>query len=213
MSTNKPTNKSKPTPTQARASRRERRHNRRRITRWLIGIAISLVAALLILGLFLPMLGNLGDTMSGVPEGPGEKFESQGTEHIEEKASHPPYNSIPATSGWHYSQPFAPVKWGIHKEFIPEEKRIHNLEHGGISVAYDPAKCDQKCINDLVLVVERAREENLKVLLSPYPNMDHAISLTAWTFLQVLDTFDKGTINKFITTHESSPNAPERFAN
>ena len=213
MSTNKPTNKSKPTPTQARASRRERRHNRRRVTRWLIGIAIGLVAALLILGLFLPMLGNLGDTMSGVPEGPGEKFESQGTEHIEEKASHPPYNSIPATSGWHYAQPFAPVKWGIHKEFIPEEKRIHNLEHGGISVAYDPPKCDQKCINDLVLVVERAREENLKVLLSPYPNMDHAISLTAWTFRQGLDTFDKGTINKFITTHESSPNAPERFAN
>ena len=89
MSTNKPTNKSKPTPTQARASRRERRQNRRRVTRWLIGIAIGLVAALLILGLFLPMLGNLGDTMSGVPEGPGEKFESQGTEHIEEKASHP----------------------------------------------------------------------------------------------------------------------------
>ena len=76
-----------------------------------------------------------------------------------------------------------------------------------------PAKCDQYCINDLVLVVERAREENLKVLLSPYPNMAHAISLTAWTFLQGLDTFDKGTINKFITTHESSPNAPERFAN
>ena len=213
MSTNKPTNKSKPTPTQARASRRERRQNRRRVTRWLIGIAIGLVAALLILGLFLPMLGNLGDTMSGVPEGPGEKFESQGTEHIEEKASHPPYNSIPATSGWHYAQPFAPVKWGIHKEFIPEEKRIHNLEHGGISVAYDLAKCDQKCINNLVLVVERARGENLKVLLSTYPNMNHAISLTARTFLQGLDTFDKGTINKFITTHESSPNAPERFAN
>ena len=61
--------------------------------------------------------------------------------------------------------------------------------------------------------MERAREENLKVLLSPYPNMDYAISLTAWNFLQGLDKFDKGKINKFITAHESSPNAPERFAN
>ena len=60
MSTQNP--KNKPTPTQARAARRERRQNRRKFTRVFIGLAISGVALLLILGLILPMLGNLGSS-------------------------------------------------------------------------------------------------------------------------------------------------------
>ena len=52
--------KNRLTPTQARAARRERRQNRRKFTRVLIGAGVGGVAILLILGLILPMLGDLG---------------------------------------------------------------------------------------------------------------------------------------------------------
>jgi hypothetical protein len=215
MSTQSPKNKS--TPTQARAARRERRQNRRKFTRVLIGLAIAGVALLLILGLILPMLGNLGTSSDKAPDGPGKQIESDGQDHIDEGSEHPPYRTVPAASGWHYSQPLAPVSWGIHTEYIPEEKRIHSLEHGGISIAYncaEPASDDCKqLVESLTSIVGRAREANLKVVMSPYPGMPNKIALTAWTFIDAFDEFDENRIKDFINAHESSPNAPERFAN
>ena len=91
------------------------------------------------------------------------------------------------------------------------------MEHGGISISYncaDPASDSCKQLTDsLTDIVNRAREANLKVLMSPYPGMPTTIALTAWTFLDAFDEFDKNRINDFIKAHESSPNAPERFAN
>ena len=215
MSTQSP--KNKPTPTQARAARRERRQNRRKFTRVFIGLAIAGVALLLILGLILPMLGNLGSSADKVPDGPGKEIESDGRVHIDEGSEHPSYRTVPAASGWHYPQPLAPVSWGIHTEYIPEEKRIHNLEHGGISKAYncaEPASDDcNQLVESLTSIVDRAREANLKVVMSPYPGMPTKIALTAWTFIDAFDEFDEDRIKEFIKAHESSPNAPERFSN
>ena len=120
-------NKNKLTASQARAARRERRQNRNKFKRWLIGLAVALIAGLLIASLIVPMFDSIGVSNDDTPDGPGIKMESQGNSHINEGADHPPYNSMPATSGWHYSQPLAPVKWGVHDEFISEEKRLHNL--------------------------------------------------------------------------------------
>ena len=213
MANKQPKQSNKLTPTQARAARRGRRHNRRKVIRWIGGLAVTLIAGLFILSLFLPSIPLDSLFSSGDPDGPGQLIESQGRDHIEEDATHPPYNSTPATSGWHYPQPLAPVKWGIHNQYIQEERRIHNLEHGGISITYNcPEECKQ-LIENLKEIVTEARSNNLKVLLSPYPNMSTKISLTAWTFIDSLDTYDAERIKKFINSHESSPNAPEPYAN
>jgi len=45
--------------------------------------------------------------------------------------------------------------------------------------------------------------------MSPYSGMDTAIALTAWTFLDQFDVFDEERVSAFISSHESSPNAPE----
>ena len=209
--------KNRLTPTQARAARRDRRQSRRKFTRVLIGAAVGGVAILLILGLILPMLGDLGGSSDKAPNGPGKQIESDGRDHIEEGSEHPPYRTVPAASGWHYPQPLAPVSWGIHTEYIPEEKRIHNLEHGGISIAYNcPEPTSDDCnqlIESLTSIVDRAREAKLKVLMSPYAGMPNKIALTAWTFIDAFDEFDEDRIKDFIKAHESSPNAPERFSN
>ena len=207
------TDNNKLTPTQARAARRERKQNKSKITRWLIGIAIVGVASLLIISLILPMIGGIGGGGAETPDGPGTKVESQGREHIQEGAEHPPYNSVPATSGWHYPQPLAPVSWGVHSSFIPEEKRIHNLEHGGISITYNCPEGCEDIISELKGIVERARDENMKILLSPYPGTERKITLTSWAFIQSFDNYDKGKIIDFIDSHHNSPNSPEPYAN
>ena len=208
------TSNNKLTPTQARAARRERKQKKSKVTRWLIGIGIVGVASLLIISLILPMIGGIGGgPNTETPEGPGKKMERQGREHVQEGTEHPPYNSAPATSGWHYPQPLAPVSWGIHDSFIPEEKRIHNLEHGGISITYNCPEDCQDIISELEGIVLRAREENMKVLLSPYPGTEGKITLTAWTFIESLNNYDKDKIIDFIDSHHNSPNSPEPYAN
>ena len=39
--------------------------------------------------------------------------------------------------------------------------------------------------------------------------MDTRIALTAWTFIDQFGEFDEDRIRDFVSSHESSPNAPE----
>ena len=205
----------RPTPTQVRAARRARRQKRRRLVRIAAFSGAGLVAVLLIAGLVLPGLpiGGFSEMFGGsVPSGPGEKIADQGRDHVVQGQEHPEYNSKPATSGWHYNLPIAPVEWGIYDDFVEDEYLLHNLEHGGIGIHYD---CPDGCadlVDNLERLVNRSLAENLKVVLSPYPGMDTRIVITAWHFLDGFDEYDEGRIIDFIETHESSPNAPERFA-
>tara|TARA_B100000519_G_scaffold43632_1_gene34351 strand:- start:20708 stop:20896 length:189 start_codon:yes stop_codon:yes gene_type:complete len=59
MVTQKTPKKDRLTATQARAARRERQSAKSKIKKWLITIAVSSVAILLILGLIAPMLTSL----------------------------------------------------------------------------------------------------------------------------------------------------------
>ena len=169
--------------------------------------AVAVIALLFIVALF---AGSLPISIGGAPPtGPGLMMADQGTEHIEPGDTHRPYNSTPATSGWHYAEPDAPATWGVHAEAFPDEVLLYNLERGGIGVHYScPEGCDE-LIGQLASVVTRFVDDGLKVVMAPYLEMDTRIALTAWTFLDVFDDFDEERITTFIDTHESSPNAPE----
>jgi len=122
--------------------------------------------------------------------------------HVELGESHPTYNSIPATSGWHSG---FTAKWGVHDTLIPDEVLVHNLEHGGVGIHYDcPAGCPA-----LVQSLEGISGRYGKVVMSPYPDMGITIALTAWTFSDRFDEFDEVRITDFIEAHMSSPVAPE----
>src|SRR3981081_4366891 len=45
--------------------------------------------------------------------------------------------SLPPSPGFHWPQPQAPVKAGIYDQLVPFEVTTHNLEHGGIVLAYN----------------------------------------------------------------------------
>lgn len=210
-------NKNRQTPTQKRAARRTRRDARKRLMRWGAVAGVALISFLFILALFLPGLpfgaGGGGGLFGGdAPDGPGQRIADAGAAHVAPGQEHPPYTSTPATSGPHYVQPLAPVRWGVHGATLDPEEYVHNLEHGGIGVFYDcPEGCDE-LVQQLSDLVNEAVDNGGKVLMAPHPGMDSRIALAAWTFLDTFDQFEEDRIRNFVEAHHNSPNSPEPFA-
>ncbi|MDA2916306.1 DUF3105 domain-containing protein [Nitrospinae bacterium AH_259_B05_G02_I21] len=108
---------------------------------------------------------------------------------------HPPYNSLPPTSGPHMGRR---ARWGIHKEPIPDELQVHNLEDAGVMVQYNCGDCGI-LIRRLESIVGRYDEY---VVLAPYPRLDRKIALTAWGRIDKFDQFDEKRIVKFIEAYK-----------
>jgi len=120
------------------------------------------------------------------------------------------YNSVPPTSGEHYSAPAAPAPWGIKDVTLPNEVTTHNLEHGGVVIAYNnlsPAEVDQ-----LKNIVRQLMSGGFpKVILEPYPELkDAKVALTAWTWIYKLPSVDQTQIVRFFRAHYDPVEAPER---
>lgn len=194
------------TPNQARAARRARRQLRRRLTRGLAFTVVALVAFLFIFSLIAPNVFSVLPTRAIPEDGQWQRIENQGRTHIAPGEEHPAYNSIPATSGWHYNIPnIGPVPWRAYTEPLSDESLVHNLEHGGIGMHYN---CPDGC-PDLVAQLLEIRDEARRVILSPYPGMDTRIALTAWDYIDKFDEFDENRIRSFISAHLDSGHAPE----
>ena len=177
--------------------------------RWGGATAVGTIAFVFILSLFIPNLPLHSLVGRDTPDGPGIRMDDQGQTHVDPGADHPSYNSIPATSGPHFAQPLAPARWGVHPQPLADEVLIHNLEHGYVNMHYSCAEPCPELVGELTTIVDDAVERGGKVLLSPYPDMETKIALTAWTFIDTMEVFDKARIRDFMVTHESSPNAPE----
>lgn len=171
---------------------------RRRLLLWIAG-GVVLVLALGALIYWLAQPGAGGRIQS---------FPNQGAIHIQHGQAHPPYNSNPPTSGWHYADQVAP--WGISSAPIPDEIQVHNLEHGGIVIQYDcPSGCPD-VVSQLESFVNSVNK--IKVVLAPRPGLQaatgHPIALTAWTHLAYLDTVDEPFIRQFYQRFKDQ--GPER---
>ena len=125
----------------------------------------------------------------------GEVVPSQGQQHIQVGQSHPPYNSDPPTSGWHYEEP---ARAGFYAEPLPDEQLIHNLEHGHIVISYDCSKlADCETVKTELQDMVRSFE-SWKVVAVSRQNADAAIALTAWGRIDKLDDYDADRISAFI---------------
>jgi len=82
-----------------------------------------------------------------------------GIKHIELGDPHPPYNSVPPTSGWHVE---VPADWGIYQEPLPDEILVHNLEHGGIVIHYRP-DLDTATVRKLEAIGEQYKKRTIVI--------------------------------------------------
>ena len=122
------------------------------------------------------------------------------------------YNTVPPTSGQHWSSssPAAPAPWGIRDSTLENEVTTHNLEHGGVVIAYNNLTPTE--ITQLKSIVRTLMNGTYrKMILEPYPALtDSKIALTSWGWLLKLSNVDQIQIVQFTRAHYSDPNfAPE----
>jgi uncharacterized protein DUF3105 len=178
-----------------------------------IGAIILAVLGLRAAGVFEPAVAlDLNSADFQVPAGTtiGTQMPLQAAEHIA-AGQRGTYNSVPPTSGQHYNQAgVAPATWGIKDSQLPPEVTTHNLEHGGIVIAYNnltPSETDQLkgTVRSLMNGAYR------KIILEPYPTLaDAKVALTSWGWILKLPSVDQIQIVQFTRSHYADPNfAPE----
>lgn len=140
---------------------------------------------------------NAGGSASTVPGSSVQTFEDQGRDHLDpvevqailNGGQGPAYDSSPATSGPHAPQA-APC--GIYLEDVPDIFLVHSMEHGAIVIHYDPA-----LVPDPTELQQFARDRGSYVIVHPRSGLGHAVVLTAWTKMLVLDSVDIAAISRF----------------
>ena len=135
-----------------------------------------------------------------------QSFPSLGQAHIQAGDAHPPYNSNPPTSGWHWD---TPQHEGVFTTQQVQEQILHNLEHGFVNVQY-------KDLNgpEVQRLTDLARRDQHHLILAPYPGLpaDVKVAMTAWTGpngdlvrqvgkLQYCKGLDENAVRAFISAY------------
>lgn len=107
------------------------------------------------------------------------------------------YNTVPASSGEHYD---TPVRCGFYQEAIPDERIVHNLEHGNIVVSYnftDPALVDR-----LEQTIGEIGAANAWGVTRPYDGIPiGTVALAAWGILDTMEGIDPDRIERFFDAY------------
>jgi hypothetical protein len=139
----------------------------------------------------------------------GERVPDDGGGHIAVGAVGGPYSSVPATSGQHWNEP---GRWGVYTGAAPaiESQVIHNMEHGGMVIWYQPNLLDAAGVQALTdYAQQQVRSAKFKVILSPWTGADFGapIAVTYWNWLLKLQSADIGQVRAFLDDHYGQ--APE----
>jgi hypothetical protein len=116
-----------------------------------------------------------------------------------------PYSSLPAASGPHWS---GPANWGVYTTPQVETQLVHNLEHGGVVIWYDPDALDASQVDELSRYVTTQNASGIsgrfKFILSPWGGEDDLpspIVATAWRWVLELEEVDTGSLDAFAREH------------
>jgi len=120
----------------------------------------------------------------------------------------PEYDTDPPSSGNHLGQW---ATWGEY-DYLPPERWIHNLEHGGAVLLYHP--CADASVVDALREYARARADDdggaFRWILTPYPDLPTAVAVVAWEWTYSAECVDEAEIEGFVVEHYRQ--APEDVA-
>lgn len=116
-----------------------------------------------------------------------------------------PYSSLPAASGPHWG---TPANWGVYSTPQAESQLIHNLEHGGIVIWYDPGLVDADGVAELERFVRAQNATGVsgrfKFIVSPWGGeepLPSPVVATSWRWVLELDEPDTAAIDEFAREH------------
>ena len=109
------------------------------------------------------------------------------------------YTDDPPMSGSHRAQW---PNWGEFG-FLPKQRWLHALEHGGMAILYHP------CAPEALIDALRSWAQNVPAdeggpfrwVMTPYPGLDSAFSLVTWKHRLKASCFDVATANLFVGAH------------
>lgn len=141
------------------------------------------------------------------PPAPGLAFPDQGNLHLEAiDQPHAVYNSRPPSSGPHLP---GLANWGESEAQVPPELYVHNLEDGGVVLAYS---CGSECPDLVEDLRSTLRDfDGRRLLMIPYDDIvdptgvAHRAAAVAWgrvLYFDELNETAREDLEKFIRTFE-----------
>jgi hypothetical protein len=157
-------------------------------------LAVGATAAVVVVGVLIARSFGVGES-AGQYRGPGKGV----GDHITEGQAIP-YPSYPPTSGPHWP---ASTSWGFHTESVPDERAVHNLEHGGVVASYNnvpPASLS--ALQALLTTYPKDKYGEVKLVIRPYDKIaPGTIVLTAWDWIDELSAYDEARVRRFLDAH------------
>ena len=185
-----------------------RSQQRRRRLTWIVGIVVIVALAIALIVLAMPR---------AVSAQMRQVTTEQGT-HLEEGAPLSPssYAHRPPSSGVHYGTLPQPQEYRMYDTPLTPGRWVHMLEHGAVVVLYRQDLCDNACVQQLGEFYDSAPRSNLvgvrHLAITPYQDMDHAIAVVAWGYIDEMDQVDKDRITADFKSKVDASSAPERGA-
>lgn len=197
------------------ARRRERARERR--ARLLTISAVVVIVAGIVAGVAVAIArsgdedsgsgAGSGDAVkAGAEAGPAGAVEGEQTwsglsqEHVDSKVDYP----MNPPAGGPHNPVWMDCNGNVYEEEIPNENAVHSLEHGAVWVTYN----EQAPEADVQELAERVSATPYS-LMSPVPDQDAPIVLTAWGHQLRLDNAADPRVETFFETYVQGPQTPE----
>jgi hypothetical protein len=178
---------------------------RRQRMRWgaLIIVGVAVLATLVVLFFPRPVSSNMRQVVT------------EPANHVDEGAP-VTYHSRPPSSGMHWATIPQPVEYRMYDQPLPSGRWVHMLEHGAVVVLYRPDLCDTTCVGQLGTFYDTAPRSSLvgyrHLTITPYQDMDHAVAVVAWGYVDEMDQVDPDRIMADFKSKVDASTAPERGA-
>lgn len=136
---------------------------------------------------------------------PGVSHDDKGGGHVATKVYG---EDAPPVSGEHSTT----AAWGIHKEEVADVNVLHNLEHGGIYISYQPDIPEEeiKKIEQLFSLPSSRGEFNpAKAVVAPRAANKEKIVVSSWNRSEVFQEFDEAAMYEYYVRNIGK--SPEPF--
>jgi hypothetical protein len=171
------------------------------------GAGILIVVALAVAAIVLMMPKSVSAQMRQVTTEPAS--------HVDEGAPLS-YQHRPPSSGVHYGTLPQQQEYRMWDTPLSPGRWVHMLEHGAVVVLYRPDLCDNACVQQLGEFYDSAPRSNLvgvrHLAITPYQDMDHAVAVVAWGYVDEMDQVDKDRVMADFRSKVDASSAPERGA-
>jgi hypothetical protein len=153
------------------------------------GAVVAVAVILLLLRPAPPIVGSLDGMAS---------YNIAANQHSEAPQT---YAQTPPAGGVHSA---VWLNCGIYDQPVHNENAVHSLEHGAVWITYRP---DLPAAS--VQILQNLARGHDHVIVSPYPDLPHAVVATAWGLQLPVEDASDPRLPVFVSRYEKGPQTPE----